>query len=56
MKTIGYYNGQLGNLEEMQIPMQDRALFFGDGVYDFTPAYNGRMFALLFTASVLSFR
>ncbi len=46
MKTIGYYNGQLGNLEEMQIPMQDRALFFGDGVYDFAPAYNGRMFAL----------
>ncbi len=46
MKTIGYYNGQLGKLEEMQIPMQDRALYFGDGVYDFTPAYNGKMFAL----------
>lgn len=46
MKMIGYYNGQLGNLEEMQIPILDRALYFGDGVYDFTPAFNGRLFAI----------
>ena len=46
MKMIGYYNGVLGDLQEMQIPMQDRALYFGDGVYDFTPAYNGKLFAI----------
>ena len=46
MKMIGYYNGVLGYLQEMQIPMQDRALYFGDGVYDFTPAYNGKLFAI----------
>lgn len=34
MKKIGYYNGEFGLVEEMKIPLQDRAVFFGDGVYD----------------------
>lgn len=46
MNRIGYYNGIMGNVEEIQIPMQDRALFFGDGVYDFTFAFNKKMFAI----------
>ncbi|MBQ9047845.1 MAG: aminotransferase class IV [Solobacterium sp.] len=46
MKQIGYYNGVIGELNEMRIPMQDRALFFGDGVYDFAFAYDGNIFAL----------
>ena len=33
MKTLGYYNGNYGPLEEMTVPMNDRACFFGDGVY-----------------------
>ena len=36
MKTLGYYNGQIGELEEMKIPMLDRGAYFGDGVYDAT--------------------
>ena len=46
MRPIGYYNGTLGDLDEMQMPIQDRAVFFGDGVYDFTTAYDGKIFAI----------
>ena len=34
MRSLGYYNGEIGVLEEMRIPMNDRACWFGDGVYD----------------------
>ena len=34
MKTLGYYNGKFGPLEEMTVPMNDRACYFGDGVYE----------------------
>ena len=27
MKEVGYYNGKFGPLEEMQIPMLDRACY-----------------------------
>ena len=43
--NIGYYNGTMGDVESIRIPMQDRAMFFGDGVYDFAFAYNGVIFA-----------
>lgn len=46
MREIGYYNGEMGNLNEVRIPMQDRALYFGDGVYDVTFAYNHKLFAM----------
>ena len=36
MKYVGYYNGEIGPLEEMKIPMLDRAVYFGDGCYDAT--------------------
>ena len=45
MKEVGYYNGVIGPLEEMQIPMLDRANYFGDGVYDFSLSHKGRIFA-----------
>ena len=38
MKTLGYYNGNFGPLEEMTVPMNDRACYFGDGVYEATLA------------------
>ena len=38
---IGYYNGRTGPLSEMTIPLNDRVVFFGDGVYDATMAFNG---------------
>lgn len=34
MRNIGYYNGQVGIIEEMTIPMNERSSYFGDGVYD----------------------
>lgn len=46
MDKLGYYNGQYGPLEEMMIPMNDRACFFGDGVYDAGPCRNYHIFAL----------
>ena len=46
MKTLGYYNGRYGELHEMQIPMLDRACYFGDGVYDATYSRNHKIFSL----------
>lgn len=46
MTKIGYYNGVMGPIDQITIPMQDRALFFGDGAYDFAFAYNGIMFQI----------
>ncbi len=46
MKTLGYYNGKYGEIEEMQIPMGDRVCFFGDGVYDATYSRNYKIFTL----------
>lgn len=44
MKYIGYYNGEIGPLENMKIPMMDRAVYFGDGCYDATTFRNNRIF------------
>lgn len=46
MKSIGYYNGEIGPLETMRIPMNDRACWFGDGVYDAQLCRNYKIFAL----------
>lgn len=46
MERLGYYNGNFGPLEEMQIPMNDRVSYFGDGVYDAGPCKNYVIFAL----------
>ena len=40
MKNIGYYNGVTGPIESMQVPMNDRGCYFGDGVYDATCVVN----------------
>ena len=46
MEQVGYYNGTLGKLEELQCPILDRAVYFGDGCYDATYVQNGVIFAL----------
>ena len=46
MKTLGYYNGKYGELDEMTIPMNDRVSWFGDGVYDAGPSRNYEIFAI----------
>ena len=34
MQNIGYYNGKIGLIEEISVPITDRAFYFGDGVYE----------------------
>ncbi len=34
MNNLGYYNGKIGLIEEISIPITDRAFYFGDGVYE----------------------
>ncbi len=46
MKDIAYYNGKIGTTEEITVPLNDRAVYFGDGVYDATSVKNGVAFAL----------
>lgn len=46
MNHVGYYNGEIGLLEEMKIPMMDRAVYFGDGCYDATTFANNHIFAV----------
>ncbi len=46
MENIGYYNGKTGLIAEMTIPMGDRSVYFGDGVYDATYSVNHIIFAL----------
>ncbi len=40
MQNLGYYNGKIGLLEEMSVPMLDRVCAFGDGIYDATYSRN----------------
>lgn len=46
MKNLGYYNGKIGLIEEMTVPMNDRAGYFGDGIYDATYSRNHIIYAL----------
>ncbi len=44
MHDVGYYNGKVGAISEMTVPMCDRAYYFGDGVYDATYAANRKIY------------
>lgn len=46
MENLGYYNGKIAPIDEMTVPMNDRASYFGDGVYEATMVNNHRIFAL----------
>ncbi len=46
MKTLGYYNGKIDELDRITVPMLDRACYFGDGVYDVTYSRNRKIYAL----------
>lgn len=46
MKTLGYYNGKIDELDKITIPMLDRACYFGDGVYDVTFCRNYKIYRL----------
>ena len=34
MKRIAYFNGSIGNYDEMTVPFADRSVFYGDAIYD----------------------
>jgi len=46
MKNLGYYNGKYDLIENMYVPMNDRACFFGDGIYEAAYAKNHIVYAL----------
>lgn len=46
MRAIGYYNGTMGELDKMTVPMLDRAVYFGDGCYEACMVHDGVPFAL----------
>lgn len=46
MQDLGYYNGLVGRINEIMIPMNDRVCYFGDGVYDAGPCRNYHIFAM----------
>ncbi len=46
MKRVGYYNGKIGNIDEMMMPVCDRSVFFGDAVYEAVLVLNHKPFTL----------
>lgn len=46
MKDLAYYNGEIAPINELRIPINDRACYFGDGVYEATMVRNRKIFAL----------
>ena len=46
MRTKAYFNGEIGNYDEMVIPMSDRSVFYGDAVYDAVLVLNKKPFTL----------
>lgn len=46
MQNLGYYNGRYDLIENMTVPMNDRACFFGDGIFEVAYARNGKIYAL----------
>lgn len=46
MEALGLVNGEIIDINENIVPMEDRGHQFGDGVYEVVRVYNGRCFAL----------
>ena len=46
MKNLGYYNGTIDLIENIQVPMMDRANYFGDGCYDALYSRNYKAYCL----------
>ena len=45
MENLGYYNGRYDLIENMTVPMNDRACYFGDGVFEVVYTRNHKMYA-----------
>lgn len=46
MQINAYYNGEFTSRENIKIPLYDRAIFFGDGIYDAAIGCCGKIFML----------
>jgi D-alanine transaminase len=46
MDALGYYNGTWGPLDDLTIPINDRGVYFGDGVYDAAVCVNRVIFTV----------
>ena len=46
MKDLGYYNGKYDLIENMSVPMNDRACYFGDGIFEVAYARNNKIYAI----------
>ena len=46
MARIAYFNGKIGNYEDMTIPFSDRSVFYGDAIYDAVLVLDRKAFAL----------
>ncbi|MBP3370351.1 MAG: aminotransferase class IV [Clostridia bacterium] len=46
MENLGYYNGKFDLIENMSVPMNDRACFFGDGLFEVAYVRNRKIYAL----------
>lgn len=44
MEGYAYYNGTIGRCSDISIPLSDRLIYFGDGVYDVMIGHSGRLF------------
>jgi D-alanine transaminase len=42
--SIAYYNGELSEYSELKIPVSDRSIFFGDGVYEACIGHSGGIY------------
>jgi D-alanine transaminase len=46
MENLGYYNGRYDLIEKMTVPMNDRACYFGDGIFEVIYTRNHKPYAL----------
>ena len=46
MQNLGYYNGKYDLIENISVPMNDRACYFGDGIFEVAYARNNKIYAL----------
>lgn len=46
MKSVGFYNGSVGELSRMRVPINDRGCYFGDGIYEASYGRNGIVYSL----------
>ena len=44
MNGIAYYNGIFSTTDKIGIPLSDRSVFFGDGIYDAALVHRGSIY------------